>query len=141
VDGKRERHSQVNEGERKVGPLDQLTMMRRANGELFTLMLKGRAHLALWRSLQSALYYKARNPELLVFSPALVASPFGQKSLTALQREDVGLFLLTDTGRARLGDGRQISWHEIKDHLPASSLASATASHESFLELSLIEQR
>jgi hypothetical protein len=94
--------------------LDQLTMMRRANGELFTLMLKGRAHLALWPSPQSALHYKARNPELLVFSPASVASPFGQKNIAALQRESMGLFLLTDTGRARLGDGRQISWEEIK---------------------------
>jgi hypothetical protein len=124
-----------------VNQVDQLIMMRRANGELFTLMLKGRVHLALWRSLQSAVYYKARNPELLVFSPASAASPFGQKSLAALQRADAGLFLLTGTGRARLGDGRQISWQEIKDHLPASSLASATASYESFLELSLIEQR
>jgi hypothetical protein len=102
------------ENSRKVDQSDQLTMMRRANGEPFTLMLKGRAHLALWRSLQSARYYKARNPELLVFSPAPVASPFGQKSLDALQSEDVGLFLLTDTGRARLGDGRRISWEEIK---------------------------
>lgn len=114
------------ENPRKVDQVDQLTLMRRANGELFTLMLNGRAHLALWRSLQSALHYKARNPELLVFSPAAVASPFGQKSLAALQSADVGLFLLTDTGRARLVDGRPISWGEIKSRLPASSSASAS---------------
>src|SRR6185369_4320998 len=109
---------------RKADPLDRLTrltMMRRANGELFTLTLKGRAHLALWPSPQSAFHYKARNPELLIFSPALVASPFGQKSLTALQSEDIGVFLLTDTGRAHLGDGRKISWEEIKNCFPASS--------------------
>src|SRR5437868_413031 len=106
----------------KVDQLDRLTMMRRANGELFTLTLKGRTHLALWPSPQRAFYYKARNPELLVFSPALVASPFGQKRLAALQREDMGLFLLTDTGRAHLSDGCKISWEEIKNGFPASSL-------------------
>src|SRR5437868_14701790 len=109
---------------RKGDQVDQLILMRRANGELFTLTLKGRAHLALWRSLQSAFHYKARNPELLVFSPAAAASPFGQKSLAALQRADVGLFLLTDTGRARLSDGRPISWEAIKGRLPTSSLAT-----------------
>lgn len=109
---------------RMVDKSGQLTMMRRANGEFFTLMLKGRAHLALWPSPQSAFYYKARNPELLVFSPALLASPFGQKSLAALQREDMGLWMLTDTGRAHLGDGRKISWEEIRHCLPASSLSN-----------------
>jgi len=118
---------------RKGDQVDQLILMRRANGELFTLTLKGRAHLALWRSLQSARHYKARNPELLVFSPASAASPFGQKSLAALQRADVGLFLLTDTGRARLGDGRQISWEEIKGRLPAASSASASPARRNLL--------
>jgi len=111
---------------RKVDQLGQLTLMRRANGEFFTLIVKGQAHLALWPSTQSAFYYKARNPELLVFSPALLASPFGQKSLAALQREDIGLFMLTDTGRAQLGDGRKISWEEIRHCLPAPSLASVS---------------
>ena len=112
---------------RPIDTLGQLTVMRRANGELFTVMLNGRAHLALWPSAQSAFHYKARNPVLLVFSPASVVSPFGQKSLSALQKENLELFLLTDTGRAHLGDGRQISWEEIKSLLPATSLA--TASH------------
>ena len=106
---------------RKSDQLGQLTMMRRANGELFTLMLKGRAHLALWPNPQSASYYKARNPELLVFSPALLVSPYGRKSLAALQSEGVGLWMLPDTGRAHLDDGRKISWEEIRHCLPASS--------------------
>lgn len=110
--------------------MDQLTLMRRANGECFTLMLKGRAHLALWPSPQSAAYYKARNPELLVFSPALLASAAGRKNLATLQSEDMGLFLLTDRGRAHLGDGRKLNWEEIKSLLPASSLASPPATRE-----------
>jgi hypothetical protein len=105
---------------RKIDRLDHLIMMRRANGVPFTLMLRGRAHLALWPSLESAFHYKARNPELLVFSPVLVASPSGQKNLAALQREDTGLFLLTDTSRAHFSDGRKVSWKEIESLLPAS---------------------
>jgi len=85
---------------RKVDQLGQLTMMRRANGEFFTLIVKGRAHLALWPSTQSAFYYKARNPELLVFSPALLASPFGQKSLAALQNEDIRIVHVDRRGQS-----------------------------------------
>ncbi|HEX5733630.1 MAG TPA: hypothetical protein VF131_12415 [Blastocatellia bacterium] len=104
--------------------MDQLSIMRRANGELFTLTLKGRKHLALWPSLQSAIHYKTRNPELLVFSPASVASAFGQKSLALLQKENLGLFLLTDTGDAHFRDGRKIIWKELENIFPVSSLAS-----------------
>ncbi|HEX5733620.1 MAG TPA: hypothetical protein VF131_12365 [Blastocatellia bacterium] len=104
--------------------MDQLSIMRRANGELFTLTLKGRKHLALWPSLKSAIHYKTRNPELLVFSPASVASAFGQKSLALLQKENLGLFLLTDTGDAHFRDGRKIIWKELESCLPASSPVS-----------------
>ena len=104
--------------------MDQLSIMRRANGELFTLTLKGRKHLALWPSLQSAVHYKTRNPELLVFTPASAASAFGRKSLALLQKENLGLFLLTDTGDAHFRDGRKISWKELENIFPVSSLAS-----------------
>jgi hypothetical protein len=104
--------------------MNQLSIMRRANGELFTLTLKGREHLALWPSLESAIHYKTRNPQLLVFLPALVASAFGQKSVALLQKENLGLFLLNDTGDAHFRDGSKISWKELESILPASSLAS-----------------
>lgn len=104
--------------------MDQLSIMRRANGELFTLTLKGQKHLALWPSLKIAIHYKTRNPELLVFSPALAASVFGRKSLAPLQKENVGLFLLNDTGDAHFRDGRRISWKELENILPVLSLAS-----------------
>ena len=94
--------------------MDQLTVMRRANGELFTLTIKGRQHLAMWPSLESAERYKFRNPDLLVFKPASVASAFGQKSLKPLKEDGVELFLLVDAGGAHFGDGRKISWDEFE---------------------------
>lgn len=100
--------------------MDQLTVMRRANGQLFTLMLKGREHLALWPNLKSAIRYKARNPQLLVFIPALVASAFGQKSVLPLQKENIGLFLLIDAGDAHFRDGHKMSWEELEKSLSAT---------------------
>ena len=102
-------------------------MMRRADGRLFTLTVKGQEHLALWPSLASALRYKKRNPQLLIFIPASVASPFAKKSLIPLRQENIGLFLLIDAGGAHLSDGRKISWEELDTSIPASSSGSVYA--------------
>ena len=101
--------------------MEPLTMMRRADGRLFTLKVKGQEHLALWPSLQSALRYKKRNPQLLIFIPASIASPFGQKSLIPLRKENMGLFLLVDSGGAHLSEGRRISWEELETSIPVVS--------------------
>ena len=95
--------------------MDQLTIMRRANGDLFALARKGLPHLAVWPSVQSALDCKARNPELLVFVPALVASPFGRQSLATFRKQDLGLFLLAGAGSDSLRQGRKISWEELEN--------------------------
>jgi hypothetical protein len=103
--------------------MESLTIMRRADGRLFTLEVKGQEHLALWPSLQSALRYKKRNPQLLIFIPASIASPFGQKSLIPLRKENMGLFLLVDAGGAHLSDGRKISWEELETRISGASSA------------------
>jgi hypothetical protein len=94
--------------------MNQLSIMRRANGELFTLTRNGRESLAVWPSLESALRYKVRNPELIVFLPVTVASLFAQKSLVPLRKEDAGLFLLSDTKDALLHEGRKMTWEEME---------------------------
>jgi hypothetical protein len=101
--------------------MEQMTIMRRANGELFRLRVKGQEHLAVWPSLESALRYKKRNPALLVFIPAAVASPFGRKSLIRLREENLGLYLLVDGGGAHFSDGHQITWEEVEPSLAAQS--------------------
>ena len=101
--------------------MEPLTIMRRADGKLFTVKVKGQEHLALWPSLESAMRYKKRNPQLLIFITASVASPFGQKSLIPLRKENMGLYLLIDAGGSHLNDGRKISWEELESSIPASS--------------------
>jgi hypothetical protein len=101
--------------------MNQLTIMRRADGKLFMIKRKGLEYLALWPSLQSALKYKKRNSQLLVFIPSAVASPFGQKSLIPLRKRNTELFLLVDTGDALFGDGHKISWEELETSIPPSS--------------------
>jgi hypothetical protein len=96
--------------------MNQLSIMRRANGELFTLTRNGREVLAVWLTLESASLYKLRNPELLVFVPVTVASPFAQRSLVPLKKENIGLFLLADTKDARLKDGREIRWEDMENN-------------------------
>jgi hypothetical protein len=101
--------------------MDQFTIMRRANGELFTLDIKGRQHLAVWPNANEALRYKAHNPELLVFVPAVAAGPFGQKSLAPLRRDNIELVLLSDIDGTHLRGGRKMSWQELDCGLSASS--------------------
>jgi hypothetical protein len=110
-------------------------MMRRADGRLFTLQVKGEEHLALWPSLQSALRYKKRNPQLLIFIPASVASPFGQKSLIPLRKENLGLFLLVGGGDAHFSDGRRISWEELQATIPTTSSDPVYAMKPSIAEV------
>ena len=100
--------------------MNRLSIMRRANGDLFTLMSKGQEVLAVWPSLESAIQYKARNPELTVFIPITVESPFAQKRLGPLQKKDFGLFLLADTKIALLKDGRKMRWAEMEQSSKSS---------------------
>jgi hypothetical protein len=100
--------------------MDLVTIMRRADGKLFTVEVKGLEHLALWPSLESAMRYKQRNPQLLIFIPASVTSPFGQKSLIPLRKANLGLFLMMDAGGSHFGDGRPINWEELDNSLPGS---------------------
>jgi hypothetical protein len=106
--------------------MDQLTIMRRANGDLFTSTETGRERVVLWPSLQSAIHYKARNPELLVFFPASAMSDVGRKSLVCLQNRKMGLFLLTDNGGAHLSNGRKIGWDEFEQWDSGSPAGSMT---------------
>ena len=99
--------------------MDQLALMRRANGDLFTLTLKGKEYLAFWPSLETAINYKARNPELVVFFPISVTQAFGKKNRVAFPAENMGLLLLTENSDSQFGDARKMTWEEVENRIPA----------------------
>jgi hypothetical protein len=105
--------------------MEQCTIMRRANGELYTFMKKGEVYLALWPNPECAIRFRVRHPKLRDFFPSLISSTFARKKLTPLQKENLELFLLTDTLNPHFSEGHKISWEELAKRLPASSWVSA----------------
>jgi hypothetical protein len=105
--------------------MDQFTIMRRANGELYTFMQKGEVCLGLWPNQQCALRFRWRYPKLRDFIPSLISSAFAQEKLLPLQKENLKLYLLDDTLNPDFGEGHKLSWEELADRLPASSWVSA----------------
>lgn len=105
--------------------MEQYTIMRRANGELFTLIEKGQEYLALWPTLASAVRHKKRNPQLRDYLTALVSSKFAQQKLAPLQKEGMGLYLLNDTNDVYFGNGNKISWQDLAKNFSETSWISA----------------
>src|SRR5512138_1945277 len=100
--------------------MEQFTIMRRANGELYMLMQKGEVCLALWPNQKCALRFRVRHPKLRDFIPSLLSSAFAQKKLTPLQKENLKLYLLTDTLNPHFSEGHKITWEELAERLPPS---------------------
>jgi hypothetical protein len=113
---------EANPARRKADQMDQLAIMRRANGELFTVTIKGKKCLAVWPNERRAIQYKARNPALLVFVPALVGGAFAQKALAPFQLERMGLHLFTDNGGGHFHGGHTISWQQVEDNVLGSTV-------------------
>ncbi len=105
--------------------MEQFTIMRRANGELYTFMQKGEVCLALWPNQKCALRFRVRHPKLRDFFPSLISSAFAQEKLRPLQKENLKLYLLDDTLNPDFREGHKLSWEELANHLPASSWVSA----------------
>ncbi|HKP12176.1 MAG TPA: hypothetical protein VJZ91_08710, partial [Blastocatellia bacterium] len=100
-------------------------VMRRANGDLFTVEVGGRPVIPVWSSRDAVARYRERNPELLTYVPARlddalmrrVAGPSGERHAT--------FFLMSeDAPDAKLNRGRVIS---ADDLLPAGNLTSPPA--------------
>jgi hypothetical protein len=106
--------------------MSELYVMRRANGDLFTLEAEGERCIPVWPSKEAAVRYKARNRELLVFFPVrldrsiLLRAAAGPQSL-ALPRF---LLLPEDSPDANLYEGRPVAIEEIFPE--RASLTSAT---------------
>lgn len=108
--------------------MDELFVMRRANGDLFAEQIQGELHIPVWSSKEAVARYKARNPELMIFWPVRLDRRLIQR-ISAGAEKPAGFFLLSeDAPDAYLDDGRPIAIEEIFPEVEAvSQSASAQA--------------
>ena len=106
---------------------NDLYVMRRANGDLFTEEIGGRISVPLLSTRDLVDRYKARNPELAVFFPAPLDSRMKKKMKALGLEQSAEFFLLSDDDPdAYLDKGRPIRREEIfaEVEAPATSVAS-----------------
>lgn len=87
-------------------------LMRRANGDLFTLAIEGKEYVAVWPDEASAIRYKERNPELLTYLPARIDRRMVERKLRPLMTVRPLRFWLLDRDdpAAEFESGRIIEW-------------------------------
>jgi len=103
--------------------MNEMFVMKRANGDLFTEELDGRLRLPVWSSRAAVARYRARNPELIAYLPVRLdrrlLERFGQGATPEL-------FLLSaEAHDAYLSDGRPILPEEIFSDEVASHITRA----------------
>lgn len=95
--------------------MNEMFVMRRADGEPFTEEIDGERVVPLWSSEAALARYKERNPELLTFLPTRLTPSLLNRIRTGLAGAGTsGFFLLADDDPdADLDDGKPISLEAI----------------------------
>ena len=95
--------------------MDELFVMRRANGDLFAEQIDGHVRIHVWSSAESVARYKTRNPELMIFWPVRLNRSLMKQIKAGFGKEGtVEFFLLSeDAPDAHLDDGKPIAIEEI----------------------------
>jgi hypothetical protein len=90
-------------------------VMKRANGDLFTLTIGGNDYIALWPDELTLMRYKAANPELLVYLPARIDRAMVERKLKPIATERPLRFWLLDEKdpAAEFDSGRIIEWPAV----------------------------
>ena len=98
-------------------------LMRRANGDLFTLSFDDREYIAIWPEETSARRFKSANSALAVYWPVLIDKNVVEKRLRKLPNQDNMKFWLLDDYDVSLDleNGRTAEWPEV---LQAAGYAS-----------------
>ena len=106
----------------RVG-MDELYVMRRANGDLFAKQINGKLVIPVWSSGEGIARFKARNPELVIFLPVRLDRSLIQRIKGGLL--DVGtteFFLLSENDPdAHLDEGKYIKLDELFPEVQSSS--------------------
>ena len=95
--------------------MDELFVMRRANGDLFAEKVDDKLRIPIWSSAEDVARYKAHNPELIIFWPIRLNRSLMKQIKADFGREGIlEFFLLSeDAPDARLDDGKPIAIEEI----------------------------
>ena len=104
--------------------MDEMFVMRRADGELFAEEIGGTLRIPVWSSEETLARYKEHNPELMTFLPTQLTRSLVNKRGGGLVGEGIHEFFLLaeDDPAADLDDGKPASLEEL---FPASELAGA----------------
>jgi hypothetical protein len=84
-------------------------ILRRANGEVFTISINGEAHLAVWDSELGIRRSKNLNPDLIVYVPV----PLERRLINKHFAGEPIKFFLVDGTEPDLTSGREISEDEL----------------------------
>lgn len=92
-----------------------MLVMRRANGDLFTVAIDGQPVIPVWSSRDAAARYRERNPELLTYVPARLDDTLMKRIASRLSGEGHATFLLMseDAPDANLYRGRIVSADDL----------------------------
>lgn len=107
--------------------MNELFVMRRANGDLLTEEVEGRIRIPVWTSPDAVARYKARNPELLIYFPVRLDRSLLKRVKTGPAAEAAPEFLLLseDDPDASLEEGTPIPFEAM---LPDDSRTSNSLS-------------
>ncbi len=84
-------------------------ILRRANGEIFTLQRDGVSYIAVWADERDVRRSKSANPDLMVYVPA----PADERVLRRWLGDRPMRFFLVDSRNPDLRTGREISPEEV----------------------------
>ncbi|MEK6299331.1 MAG: hypothetical protein AABO41_01295 [Acidobacteriota bacterium] len=95
--------------------MNELFVMRRANGSLFTEEIDGKPCVPVWSSEEAVMRYRERNPDLDVYLPRRFNRALLKNLAVSSGTEATPeFFLLSDEDSdADLEDGRHVSLEEI----------------------------
>ena len=103
--------------------MDELFVMRRANGDLFAEQIQGRLRIPVWSSAEAVARYKALNPELVFFWPVRLDRRLIKQVTVGLESDETPEFFLLsdDAPAAMLDDGNPIAIGELFPETEAAS--------------------
>jgi len=93
--------------------MNEMLVLRRADGELFTEEINGKQVIPLWSSSEEVARYKERNPKLITFLPTQLTGALRNKS-KSIGGTGTEFFLISEENHdANLDDGNPVSLEEI----------------------------